>query len=89
MKEVITILVIIFLTTLSMAFVVCGLFLFLKMPVDESGLEFLERVCMIDEYGYAGDFDKIPGIQDEKIFFPDLVIENDLFFLQNGYCGNG
>ena len=75
LKEVITILAVIFSITSCIALGVCGWGLFLL------------RMCEIDEYGYAGDFDKIPGIQDEKIFSPNLVVEHDLFFCRQGTAG--
>lgn len=36
----------------------------------------------IDESGYASNFDKVPGIQDKKIFVDKIAVENNFFFIE-------
>ena len=75
LKEAITNLAIVFSISLGITLGICGWGFFLL------------RMGKIDEHGYASYFDKIPGIQDEKIFSPNLVVENDLFFFRYGNAG--
>ncbi len=41
----------------------------------------------IDEFGYAGNFNEIPGLKEEKLFSPNIHTDGALFF-QREKCGN-
>ncbi len=46
---------------------------------------FFAIMQVIDEHGYASDFNNIPGIKDDKIVSTCVKIENDLFFCRIGW----